>query len=198
MHEWIIANGEWGVAALMLLQNLFPLLPSEVIMPLAGFLASMGYLDLRTSIAAGLLGSLLGDLPWYFLGFALGEARLEEFAARHGRWVMLKRIHIQRAGQWFDRNSVKALLLGRLIPGLRTCVNIPAGVSRMAFLPFLAYTLIGETIWTAILACGGYLLGRDYRLIGHYLHFAAWGMAILASCALTVGLFIRRHGRRTA
>lgn len=198
MHDWIVANGEWGVAALMLLQNLFPLLPSEVIMPLAGFLASLGFMHLHTAIAAGLLGSIVGDLPWYFLGFALGEERLGAFAAKHGRWIMVRRIHIQKAGRWFDRNSAKALLLGRLVPGLRTCVNIPAGVSRMAFFPFLAYTFIGEAVWTSLLATGGYLLGRDYHLIGQYMHYAAWGIAILASCTLTLLVFLRRHGRRTA
>jgi membrane protein DedA with SNARE-associated domain len=140
MREWLIANGVWGVALLMFFQNVLPLLPSEIIMPLAGFLASLGYLDINTVVLAGLLGSVLGHLPWYFVGAALGEDRLEGFFARHGRLFLLRPSQVHKAGDWFDRHTVKAVLLGRLIPGLRTCVNIPAGATRMAFLPYLAYT----------------------------------------------------------
>jgi membrane protein DedA with SNARE-associated domain len=194
MREWMIENGEWGVALLMLLQNLFPLLPSEVIMPLAGFLASIGYLDMRGVVLAGLLGSLLGHLPWYFLGFALGEERLEKLVARHGHWIRLRRVHVQKAEAWFDRNNVKAVLLGRLVPGLRTCINIPAGTTRMAFLPYLAYTLLGDAIWTTLLAYGGYALGRDYHLIASYMHLLIWALAFGAT-ALILWMWIRRHGQ---
>src|SRR4051794_27910510 len=114
MREWLIDNGEWGLAVLMFLQNIFPLLPSEVIMPLAGFLASIGILDMRGVVLAGLLGSMLGHLPWYFLGFALGEERLEAFVGRHGHWIRLDSAQVRKAGEWFDRHSIKAVLLGRL------------------------------------------------------------------------------------
>jgi membrane protein DedA with SNARE-associated domain len=194
MREWLISNGEWGVALLMLLQNLFPLLPSEIIMPLAGFLASVGILDINGVVLAGLLGSLLGHLPWYFLGSALGEARLEALVAKHGHWIHLRKIHVQKAEAWFDRNNVKAVLLGRLVPGLRTCVNIPAGTTHMAFLPYLACTLLGDAIWTTLLAYGGYFLGRDYKLIAGYVHLGAW---VLAACAavFSVWIWARRHGK---
>ncbi|HKP97901.1 MAG TPA: DedA family protein [Fibrobacteria bacterium] len=192
MREWLIDNGEWGLAMLMFLQNIFPLLPSEVIMPLAGFLASIGILDMKTVVLAGLLGSLLGHLPWYFLGFALGEERLEAFVAKHGHWIRLDSAHVRKAGEWFDRHSIKAVLLGRLVPGLRTYVNIPAGTMRMAFLPYLAFTVIGDAVWTALLAYGGYALGRDYHLIASYMHLLVW---ILASGAaiLTAWMYIRHH-----
>ena len=194
MRNWLIENGEWGVALLMLLQNLFPLLPSEVIMPLAGFLASVGILDLKAVLVAGLLGSLLGHLPWYFIGFAMGEERLEQWVAKHGHWIRLRPAHMRKAQAWFDRNNAKAVLLGRLVPGLRTCVNIPAGTTRMAFLPYLTYTLIGDAIWTTFLAMGGYALGRDYELISSYIHIFAWVLAALA-CAFMIWMWLRRHGR---
>ncbi|MDB5103745.1 MAG: alkaline phosphatase [Fibrobacteres bacterium] len=194
MREWLIENGEWGVALLMLLQNLFPLLPSEVIMPLAGFLASIGILDMKGVVLAGLLGSLLGHLPWYFLGFALGEERLEKLVARHGHWIHLRKVHVQKAEAWFDRNNVKAVLLGRLVPGLRTCVNIPAGTTRMHFVPYLVYTLIGDAIWTTLLAYGGYIMGRDYHLIASYMHMFVWVIAG-GITALTLVIWIRRHGQ---
>jgi membrane protein DedA with SNARE-associated domain len=194
MREWLIDNGIWGVALLMFLQNIIPLVPSEVIMPLAGFLASLGYLDIKYVVLAGLLGSVLGHLPWYFLGAAMGEDRLESFVARQGRFVFLRRSHVQKAGDWFDRHSVKAVLLGRLVPGLRTCVNIPAGASRMAFLPYLIYTLIGDAVWTTLLGYGGYGLGRDYPLIARYLHLAIWPLAA-AACAALIWAALRRHMR---
>jgi membrane protein DedA with SNARE-associated domain len=192
MREWLIDNGIWGVALLMFLQNIIPLLPSEVIMPLAGFLASVGVLDLKGVVLAGLLGSLLGHLPWYFLGFALGEKRVEDFVARHGHWIRLRSTHIRKAGEWFDRNSVKAVLLGRLVPGLRTGVNIPAGTTRMAFLPYLIYTLIGDAVWTTLLAYGGFTLGRDYHLIASYMHLGVW-ILVAGIAALTVWMYIRHH-----
>lgn len=195
MHEWMIQYGVWGVAALMLAQNLFPLLPSEIIMPLAGFLASMGYLDLTGVVVAGLLGSLLGHLPWYFLGFALGEERLERIVAHHGHWIRLRVAHVRKAEDWFDRHSIQAVLLGRLVPGVRTCINIPAGTSRMAFLPYLLYTLVGDAIWTSLLACGGYFLGRDYALIALYLHAIVWILAAILAAAF-VWMYFRRHGTR--
>lgn len=194
MREWLTDNGSWGVALLMFLQNVFPLVPSEIIMPLAGFLASIGILDIKGVIMAGLLGSMLGHLPWYFIGAALGEARLEAFLKKHSRLILLHPSTVRRAGNWFDRNNAKAVLLGRLVPGLRTCINIPAGASRMAFLPYLAYTLIGDAIWTTFLAYGGYLMGRDYALIGTYIHYALWPMAAAGGAAL-LWLGLRRHAR---
>lgn len=194
MREWLIDNGIWGVALLMFLQNVLPLVPSEIIMPLAGFLGSMGYVDINFVILAGLLGSVLGHLPWYFVGMALGEDRLEDFFKRHGRMFFIRPSHVHKAGDWFDRNTVKAVLLGRLVPGLRTCVNIPAGASHMAFLPYLAYTMLGDAIWTALLGYGGYLLGRDYALIGKYVH-----MVVIPLVALAAVYFawhaLRRHPR---
>jgi membrane protein DedA with SNARE-associated domain len=194
MREWLIDNGIWGVALLMFLQNILPLVPSEIIMPLAGFLASLRYVDINYVILAGLLGSVLGHLPWYFVGMALGEDRLEGFLARHGRLFLIRPSHIHKAGDWFDRNTVKAVLLGRLIPGLRTCVNIPAGATHMAFLPYLAYTMLGDAIWTAVLGYGGYLLGRDYALIGKYLHMVLWPLALLAG-GFAAWHALRRHAR---
>src|SRR3954463_9455701 len=97
MHDWLIDNGTWGVALLMFLQNILPIIPSEIIMPLAGFLASLGIFQLQPVIFAGLAGSLLGHLPWYFLGYNVGERNLENFFAHYGRWINLRGSHIQRA-----------------------------------------------------------------------------------------------------
>ena len=175
MRDWMVEaigrHGHFGVLVLMFLQNVIPFIPSEIIMPLAGFLASLGWVDLHACILAGMLGSLLGDLPWYFLGMALGEERLALFVQKYGRWLGLKAGHVHRAEHWFERNRTMAVLLGRLLSAARTYVNVPAGVSRMAFIPFLLLTLTGEAAWTALLAYGGYWLGRDYLRIALYFHF---------------------------
>lgn len=192
MHDWIIRNGIWGVGLLMLAQNLVPILPSEIIMPLAGFLAFMRFFKLHTVILVGLAGSLLGHLPWYFLGLSLGSTHTRKFAARFGRPAALRSLPIRGAKRWFDRNSAKAVFLGRLVPGLRTYVNIPAGTARMAFLSFLLYTVLGEALWISLLAAGGYLLGRDYRLIERYIHLI-W---IPVGLAVAFFLWRRRHRRR--
>ncbi len=192
MRDWLVANGVWGVALLMLLQNILPVLPSELIMPLSGFLASLGILPIHGVLLAGIAGSVLGHLPWYFLGFALGEEKLELFVDRHGHRIFLRQAHVRKAKEWFDRNSIKAVLLGRLIPGLRTCVNIPAGTTRMPFIPYFACTLAGDTVWTALLGLGGYALGRDYRLIAGYLHLFVW--VLMAAASLFLGwAYVRRH-----
>ncbi len=194
MREWLIVNGVWGVGLLMLVQNLFPLLPSEVIMPLAGFLASVGLLDMKGVVVAGLVGSMLGHLPWYFLGYAMGEKKVEALVARHGHWIRLRGAHIRKAEAWFQRNGIKAVILGRLVPGLRTCVNIPAGTTRMGFMPYLLCTLLGDTIWTTFLAYGGYVMGRDYGLIAGYLHLFAWSLAG-GIVLLSIRLWFRHHAK---
>lgn len=181
--DWLIEYGLWSLAFLMLLQNLLPILPSEVIMPLAGFLASLGYMDIRGAILAGLFGSLLGHLPWYALGYSAGEERLQGWAARYGRWFGLGPDHIRKADSWFHRNTGRAVLLGRLIPGIRTCVNIPAGATRMPFLPFLGYTLVGDALWTGALAWGGFSLGREYQVVSWYMHVLVMPALFLAMAA---------------
>ena len=192
--DWMIEYGLWSLAFLMLLQNLIPFLPSEVIMPLAGFLASMGYLDMGAAIAAGLLGSMIGHLPWYAAGRVAGERRLNRWAARHGRWFGLGPAHVGRACAWFRRRAGSAVLLGRLVPGLRTVVNIPAGAARMPLLPFLGYTLLGDALWTALLAWAGWSLGGEYALVSWYLHVLMAASLVVA--AVGAVLWLRSPARR--
>lgn len=189
--DWMIEYGLWSLALLMLLQNLVPLLPSEVIMPLAGFLASLGYLDLRGAILAGLLGSLAGHVPWYALGYKTGEKRLQIWAERYGRWFGLRSDHIRMANGWFARHTRRAVLIGRLIPGIRTCVNVPAGAARMPLLAFFGYTALGDAIWTGSLAWAGFSLGREYRVVSWYLHILLIPALILVTASAV--WFLRRR-----
>lgn len=188
--EWMIKYGLWSLALLMLLQNLIPLLPSEVIMPLAGYLASQGYMDLGSAIVAGLVGSLLGHIPWYAAGHAAGNVRLLAWSERHGRWVGLRPDHIRHADAWFHQYAGRTVMLGRLIPGFRTLVNIPAGASRMPLMPFLGYTTLGDALWTACLAWAGFTFGHEYQTVSWYLH------AVLTPIALLGAAILFRHKRR--
>lgn len=174
MAEWVIdvigKLGYFGVALLMLAENLFPPLPSELIMPFAGFLAAKGELHPVLVVAAGALGSLLGALPWYFAGRKVGAERLRRLAGQHGRWIALTPDEIDRGKDLFEKHGPLVLVFGRLVPALRTVVALPAGLAGMRLLPFMLWSLLGSLIWTAILTGAGYLLESQYERIGKWLN----------------------------
>ena len=156
-----------GIMLLMLLENVFPPIPSELIMPLAGFLTTNGHLTLGGLIAAGTLGSVAGAIVLYYVGRQIGGERLRAWSDRHGRWVGLSRADLDKSDEWFKRHGGKTVLLGRLVPGVRSLISIPAGVSKMDLRVFLVYTTLGSAGWTATLAYAGRLLGNKYEQVEH-------------------------------
>lgn len=174
MFEWIVdtiaETGYLGIVMLMFLENLFPPIPSELIMPLAGFNAARGYLNGVGVVAAGVLGSALGAVPWYYLGRLLGKERLSRWAKRWGRWLTVSSEDIEGAARWFDRHGAKAVLLGRLVPGVRTFISVPAGIARMPVLQFVLYSALGTLVWTSILALAGYVLESQYGRVAQYVN----------------------------
>lgn len=172
MFDWIThliaTTGYPGISFLMLAENVVPPIPSELIMPLAGFTAAQGQLSLVLVIVAGGIGSLAGAVFWYYVGRLLGLARVERFASRHGRWLTLSVDDIRAADVWFDRHGGKAVLLGRLVPTVRTLISIPAGLSGMSLGRFLLYSAIGTMVWTGLLAVAGYLLESQYTRVQAY------------------------------
>ncbi|MDS9467494.1 DedA family protein [Paracoccus sp. MBLB3053] len=172
MFDWVVSTiDSWGYAGVFLLmvaENVFPPIPSEIIMPLAGFLAGRGDLSLGLTIAAGTLGSVVGTLMWYYIGMAIGEARLKRFAARHGRLLTLTPADIDMARDWFDRHGAAAVFAGRMLPTIRTLISVPAGLSRMPFWKFMIYTIMGSAIWTGMLTLGGLVLHENYALVADY------------------------------
>lgn len=173
MFDWITGlvedGGLWGVALLMFLENVFPPTPSEVIMPLAGYAAAQGQIDLWGAVAAGSLGSLAGTSVWYALGRWVGTPRLKRWTARHGRWLTLTPAEVDRASDWFERRGPWAVFLGRLVPAVRTLISVPAGMARMPPGRFLLFTGLGTAIWTALLALAGYLLGSRYEAVSDWM-----------------------------
>lgn len=195
MADWVIdvigRLGYFGVALLMLAENLFPPLPSELIMPFAGFLAARGDLNPVLVVVAGAIGSLLGALPWYFVGRKVGADRLKELAQRHGRWIALTPDEIDRGRQLFEKKGPLVLVFGRLVPALRTVVALPAGLAKMRLLPFVLWTLVGSVIWTSLLTLAGYLLESQYDRIEKWVNPVS--TAIFAIIAIWYVLRVIRH-----
>jgi membrane protein DedA with SNARE-associated domain len=161
--------GYLGIALLMFLENLFPPLPSEVIMPMAGFTASGGELSLAGVLIAGTAGTLSGALFWYGVARWLGEKRLKRWAGRHGRWITLSPKDIDALDQWFAAHSRWAVPVGHLVPGIRTLISIPAGIFGMGLPRFMLLTLAGAGAWTSALGLAGYALGSRYEEVERYL-----------------------------
>lgn len=161
--------GYLGIALLMALENLVPPIPSEVIMPLSGFAVTQGKLQFTYVVLAGTIGSVLGATPWYFLGKLWGLKRTREIADRYGKWLTLSGEDVHKAKIWFDSKGYMATAIGRLVPGIRTYISLPAGISKMPFSPFLIYSTAGSIIWVSFLTYAGYILGENYQRIGTYL-----------------------------
>ena len=173
MFQWVTAIigrlGYVGVATLTFLENVFPPIPSELVIPLAGFVAAQGDLRLSLVIAAGTAGSLLGAAVWYWLGRRIGEHRFRAWVGRHGMWLTLSVGDLDHAQQWFRRRGNAAVFLGRLIPGVRTFVSLPAGFTAMPLTPFLLYSALGTLLWTTALAYAGIVLHANFTVVGDYL-----------------------------
>lgn len=169
ISAWILAMmdtlGLFGVTAFMFLENVFPPIPSEIIMPAAGFAASKGSMGLIAVIIAGTLGSVLGALPLYYLGTIFDEKRLLNLTHKYGKYVLVKPSDVINAQNWFNKYGYWVIFFGRMIPAIRSLISIPAGMSRMPMLPFLVLTTVGSAIWTTMLAYAGYVLGANYSKV---------------------------------
>jgi membrane protein DedA with SNARE-associated domain len=203
VFEWIqqlmTSLGYPGVALLMFLENVFPPIPSELVMPLAGFTAGTGELSFVGVVIAGAVGSLLGQLPLYYLGRWVGEDKLVVWADRYGKWLTVSGDEVKKADDWFDRHGPKAVFFARLVPGLRSLISIPAGLSEMQLLPFLLYSALGTSLWALLLAGAGALLGENYQVVDTYLGPA--GLVILGGMLVAAVIWIMRrrsrHNRKT-
>lgn len=161
--------GYAGIAFLMFAENLFPPIPSELIMPLAGFNISQGNMAWLPAIAAGTIGTIAGALPWYYIGKVFNEKRLGAWCDRYGKWLGLSSADIRKSVAWFNRHGTKAVFFGRLVPGIRTLISLPAGIEGMAMPKFLLYSTAGTAIWVTFLTGFGYLLGENYSEVEQYI-----------------------------
>lgn len=162
------SGGYLAVFALMALENIFPPIPSELIMPFAGFVAARGDLNVIGVLIAGTAGSVAGALPWYYAGKVYGKERLEKFADKHARWMTVTHGDIEHAMESFEKHGRKVVLFGRLIPAIRTLISVPAGLAGMPMGQFLLYSTVGSLVWTGILTGAGYMLESQYERVAQY------------------------------
>lgn len=198
MQEWIRtimeSLGHLGIGLLMFLENLFPPIPSELIMPLAGYTASLpdSKIQIVPAIAAGVIGTIIGALPWYYVGKLVGEENIERLANKYGKWISISSQDIAKANRWFTKHGEKAVLLCRLVPGVRTLISLPAGLNAMPLIPFLIYSTIGTFLWVSLLTFAGYKLGQNYELVDEYLGPVSKIVFVALIVAFGVWLFLKR------
>ena len=155
--------GYVGVALLVALENVFPPIPSEIVLPFAGFTARDGKATLRGMVVAATIGSIVGALVLYGVAAWIGPERLDRFLIRYGKWFRLTPADVAKADRWFDKHSDKAVLLCRCVPLVRSLISIPAGFRRMDLKRFLALTTIGSLAWNLALIIAGYALRRQWH-----------------------------------
>ncbi len=160
--------GALGVALLVILENVFPPIPSEIVLPFAGFVAQRGDGSVSVMILAATVGAVTGALVLYAIAALIGQVRLAAFIERFGRWFGVKPTDLARAEAWFDRHAVAAVLLGRCVPLIRSVVSIPAGFRRMRLVPFIVYTAMGSAVWNTALVGAGAVLGNQWDKVEPY------------------------------
>ena len=166
MDDWIIdlvnATGYWGVAFLMLLETVFPPIPSEVIMTVAGVSAARGNMNFAGVVASGTAGAMLGNYLWFWLAIKFGEKRLHPFIDKHSRWLTLDLREVERGEAMFRKYGSTIVLVARMLPTLRSLISLPAGLFGMSLRRFLVFSAIGTAGWSAALAGAGYFLGSQF------------------------------------
>ena len=153
----------------MFLENVIPPIPSEIIMPLGGFFVYQQKLNFYILVFWGLFGTILGSLPWYYLGRLVNEKKLSNFLDKKGKYLGISSDDLAKSKKWFDKYGVSLVFWGRLIPGIRTLISVPAGIELMPFSKFLIWTTMGSFIWVSLLTYTGYLFGENYSIIETYL-----------------------------
>jgi membrane protein DedA with SNARE-associated domain len=172
--HWVRGSGYLGIGLLMAIQNVVLPLPSELIMPLAGFLSAQGRMTLWGAIVAGTVGTVLGAMPVYMIGRAFGEERVAQWIERHGKWLLLHASDVRRADRRFQQRGEWAVFFAQLLPGVRGLIALPAGVARMNVSLFLLANFVGSAIWCTVLALVGQQLGAHFQRIHRWLMPLTW------------------------
>jgi membrane protein DedA with SNARE-associated domain len=194
--SWIVDTvslwGYPGIVVMMFLESSFFPFPSEVVIVPAGYLASQGEMSLGLVILSGIAGSLLGALFNYWLAVRWGRP----FFERYGRYFLVSPAALDRADRYFARHGHISTFVGRLLPGIRQYISLPAGLTRMNLALFAVFTALGAGIWVVILALTGYFIGNNQALITQYLHQIMFG--VLAACLLLVAVYVAVQKKRAA
>lgn len=172
MSDWIVEliqqTGYLGVAFLMFLETVFPPIPSEVIMALAGLSASKGEMTLWGAILSGTGGAMLGNYFWYLVARVIGVDRFRPLIERHGRWLTMDWAEVERGERLFARYGAAYVFFGRMLPTIRSLISIPAGLLKLRLSTFVIWSTLGTAGWTTILAVAGYQLGQNFGEVETY------------------------------
>lgn len=193
----IVALGYPGIVFVMFLENVFPPIPSEVVLPLVGFLAARGEFNFWWALAASVLGSVLGAIALYGFGAWAGDRVLQSFIQRRGKWFGLSEEKYERAMIVFGDHRRAAVFVGRLMPMIRSLISIPAGIKRMPFALFLLLTTLGTTLWNLLLGGAGWWLGSRWQLVLEWTRQYETGIW-LALAVLVLIVFLTHWLRRSA
>lgn len=190
MTEWATsvmdALGYPGLAFLVALENVFPPIPSEIILPLAGFNSSQGTMNVFLAILAATVGSVTGALILYYVGYVFGEARVRWMVRKWGKWLGFKEADIDSADIWFDRHGGIAVALCRVVPIVRSLISIPAGLRKMPMITFALYTAAGSLVWNTVLITAGYILGDNWDHVEEYVGILQY---VVIAVVLVVGIW---------
>jgi membrane protein DedA with SNARE-associated domain len=201
MSDWVIRlieqSGYLGVGFLMFLETIFPPIPSEVIMPIAGMAAAKGKLGFVGVVASGTAGAMLGNTVWYLAARALGVHRLKPLINRYGRWLSISWPEVERAERWFAQHGTFFVFIGRLLPTVRSLVSVPAGLLRMRFKSFFFASLLGTASWTAILAGAGYKLQNDVSEVEQMVGPISNAVLVVLAIGYVWRLWTHRHQKHS-
>ncbi|MFD4348890.1 DedA family protein [Streptomyces coelicoflavus] len=193
--DLVDAMGGPGAGLAIALENLFPPLPSEVILPLTGFAAGQGVISLFSALFWTTLGSVLGAAVLYWIGALVGRERMY---AIWSALPLVKTSDLERTEAWFAKHGTKAVLLGRMVPIFRSLISVPAGLERMPLPTFLTLTALGSLIWNTVLVMCGYWLGDQWETVGDYVGVVSKGVLVLVVAALAFYVAVRFRSRGTA
>ena len=184
--------GYLGVALLVGLENIIPVIPSEIVQPYAGFVAQKdGFSAVVVMVVVATIGSIIGALAMYWIAAVIGDDRLHQFIRRFGKWVHVRESDLNKAEEWFDRHATSAVFVGRCVPLIRSVISIPAGFRRMKLLPYTLYTALGSLLWNIALIGAGALLGENWERVGRYVGVFQW--VVIALVAAAVARFVWTH-----
>ena len=189
--------GYIGVALLVVLENVFPPIPSEIVLPFAGFVAQQGSYSVVLMILAATVGSVIGALIMYWIAAIIGDERLHAFTRRFGKWVQIREADLTRAEEWFDRHAMSAVLVGRCVPLIRSVVSIPAGFRRMKLIPYIAYTFLGSLVWNIALVGAGAVLGENWERVEPVVATFQWIVIVVILAGLARVAYVVVQRRRT-
>ncbi|MFJ5049973.1 DedA family protein [Streptomyces sp. NPDC088719] len=184
-----------GAGLAIALENLFPPLPSEVILPLTGFAAGQGVLTLASALFWTTLGSVVGAVVLYWIGMLVGRDRM------HAIWAKLPLVKVsdlERTERWFARHGTKAVFFGRMVPIFRSLISVPAGVERMPLPVFVLLTTLGSLVWNSVLVMAGYWLGDQWEVVETYVGLLSKAVVVLVAVALAAYVVVRLRGRGRA